>query len=447
MTNPSAPPTARRRAPHGVPRRPSPRAPRLRLTLRAAAVSVALVLGDALTGGEASAAEYPSWDDVLSARSSEATKQGEVTRIQGLIAGLEAETMAARAVAEQRGAEYELAQIAFDAGAAQSQLLEQKAAAAATDAAQNRERAGAIAAQLSRSAGSNLSSALTGDRANADDLLYRLGALSKLTETTSQFYELAEQSRNAAATLSAQADVAEAALAVLRAEAEEALARASEAQREVEASLAEELGRRVELAAQLDVLTQNRAATEADYQAGVLERKRIADEAARAEREAREAAARAGGGGGGGSEVYFSGSGGQGWSSPLPNARVADEYGNRLHPIDRVWRLHAGIDLVSPGGTCGANVYAAAAGTVTFAGSNGGLGNAVTISHGGGRTTVYGHNTTLVVRSGWSVVEGQLIAKAGTTGASTGCHVHFETRLNGVAQNPRDVLAQYGSGF
>ncbi|RFA18267.1 M23 family metallopeptidase [Subtercola boreus] len=439
-------------------RRPGSTRP-LRRLLQAAIVSFALVLGDGLAPEPAGAADYPSWEDDLAARSNEASKQGEITRIRGLIAGLEAETVATRALSEQRGAEYETAQIAFDEGVRLSDELDERAGAAAEEAEASSRRAGALAAQLARSGSSNLSLALLGSKSSgdADALLYQLGALSKLTEQTSQIYEAAAQSRNSAAAIASQAAVAEAALSALRLAAEQALAEASAAQLAVETMLAEEQSRRVELATQLDVLTQNRAVTEADFRAGVLERARIAEERARAEREAREAAERqrgSGGGGGGGgdgsggaSAPIIIGPGGQGWSSPLPSARVTSEYGNRFHPIDAVWRLHAGIDLVSPGGTCGANVYAASAGTVTFAGPNGGLGNAVTINHGGGRTTVYGHNTSLVVRSGWSVVEGQLIAKAGTTGASTGCHVHFETRLNGTAQNPRQVLGQYGAGF
>ncbi|PPF80559.1 peptidase M23 [Subtercola sp. Z020] len=443
---------------HSAPARP--RRP-LRALLQAAVVSFALVLGDALAPEAARAVDYPSWEDVLAARSNEASKQGEIARIQNLISGLEAETVAAQALSEQRGAEYETAQIAFDEGVRVSDELDQKAGEAEAEAAASSQRAGSIAAQLARSGGSNLSIALLGGSGggDADALLYQLGALSKLTEQTSGIYAAAEQSRNSAAAIASQAEVAEAALDGLRIAAEQALAEAAAAQQAVEQMLAEEQSRRVELAAQLDVLVSNRVATEADYQAGVAERARIAAERARAEAEARaaaerERAARGGGGGGGGgggaggeTGPIITGPGGQGWSSPLPNARVTSEFGNRFHPIDAVWRLHAGIDLVSPGGTCGANVYAASAGTVTFAGSNGGLGNAVTISHGGGRTTVYGHNTSLVVRSGWSVVEGQLIAKAGTTGASTGCHVHFETRLNGTAQNPRQVLGQYGTGF
>ncbi|RFA12455.1 hypothetical protein B7R22_15110 [Subtercola boreus] len=430
--------------------------------MQAAAVAFALVLGDGLASESARAVDYPSWEDVLAARSNEASKQGEITRIRGLIAGLEAETVAAQALSEQRGAEYETAQIAFDEGMRRSDELEGKAGEATAEAQASSQRAGALAAQLARSGGSDLSVALLGSSGggDVDALLYQLGALSKLTEQTSQIYELAAQSRNSAAALASQAAMAKSALDVLRVAAEQALAEAAAAQAAVETMLAEEQSRRVELAVQLDVLVSNRAATEADYQAGVVERARIAEEQARAEREARAAAEReraarggsGGSGGGGGSPggspaPIVSGPGGQGWSNPLPNARVSSEFGNRFHPIDAVWRLHAGIDLVSPGGTCGANVYAASAGTVTFAGSNGGLGNAVTINHGGGRTTVYGHNTPLVVRSGWAVAEGQLIAKAGTTGASTGCHVHFETRLNGTAENPRQVLAQYGTGF
>ena len=187
-------------------------------------------------------------------------------------------------------------------------------------------------------------------------------------------------------------------------------------------------------------MQESTAKTVADYEAGVAERKRLEEEAReRARQEAirrAQEAAEAGGGGGGGGPIASV----DGWTSPLASWRVSDEWGQRFHPIFHEWRLHAGIDLVAPGGTCGVPVYAAATGTVTQASYNGGLGNSVTINHGGGLTTVYGHNSSLNVGRGQDVGVGELIAWAGTTGSSTGCHVHFETRVGGVSQNPRNFV-------
>ncbi|MDX6438508.1 MAG: hypothetical protein QOF45_1091 [Gaiellaceae bacterium] len=100
-------------------------------------------------------------------------------------------------------------------------------------------------------------------------------------------------------------------------------------------------------------------------------------------------------------------------------------------------RLHAGIDLAVGVGT---PVVAAAAGTVILAGWLGGYGNLVVIDHGNGMATAYGHNTSVTVGVGQSVSQGQLIAYSGSTGHSTGPHVHFEVRINGTPVDPLGYL-------
>ena len=102
-------------------------------------------------------------------------------------------------------------------------------------------------------------------------------------------------------------------------------------------------------------------------------------------------------------------------------------------------RAHKGIDIGAPKGT---TIYAAASGTVTFAeyGYGGGYGNYLIISHGKGVTTLYGHCTTLLVSAGQQVSQGQAVATVGSTGSSTGNHLHLEIRVNGVAQNPQNYV-------
>ena len=102
-------------------------------------------------------------------------------------------------------------------------------------------------------------------------------------------------------------------------------------------------------------------------------------------------------------------------------------------------RTHKGVDI---GAAKGTPIMAAASGTVTTAqyGYGGGYGNYVIISHGNGIQTLYGHCTTLNVSVGQSVSQGQQIATVGSTGASTGNHLHLEIRINGVAQNPQNYL-------
>lgn len=106
------------------------------------------------------------------------------------------------------------------------------------------------------------------------------------------------------------------------------------------------------------------------------------------------------------------------------------------------WRSrdnHKGIDIAASYGT---SIYAAAAGTVTTAsyGYGGGYGNYIIISHGNGVQTLYGHCSSLCVSQGQKVSQGQLIARVGSTGLSTGNHLHFEVRVNGVAQDPQNYV-------
>ena len=100
-------------------------------------------------------------------------------------------------------------------------------------------------------------------------------------------------------------------------------------------------------------------------------------------------------------------------------------------------RMHEGIDLAVPSGT---PVVASAAGTVIVAGWMGGYGNLVVIDHGNGLATAYGHNTSVAVSYGQTVAQGQLISYSGSTGHSTGPHVHFEVRVNGAPVDPLGYL-------
>ena len=128
-------------------------------------------------------------------------------------------------------------------------------------------------------------------------------------------------------------------------------------------------------------------------------------------------------------------------SRPTPTGRTTLSWPARGVITSRYgWRYrrhHDGIDLASPRGT---PIYAARAGRVAFAGWYYGYGRAVIIAHGGGLTTLYGHASRLVARTGQVVEQGDVIALVGCTGRCTGSHLHFEVRINGRAVNPLPYL-------
>ena len=119
------------------------------------------------------------------------------------------------------------------------------------------------------------------------------------------------------------------------------------------------------------------------------------------------------------------------------SGRRSSGFGMRRHPVLGTTRLHAGIDIAAPTGTA---IRASASGTVVTASSMRGYGNTVIIDHGGGFSTLYGHCSRLYVRTGQRVSQGDRIAAVGSTGLSTGPHLHFEIRINGRPVNPASYL-------
>ncbi len=121
---------------------------------------------------------------------------------------------------------------------------------------------------------------------------------------------------------------------------------------------------------------------------------------------------------------------------PVPSSHVVSSaYGNRPHPISGVYKMHTGVDIGAP---YNAYIVAANGGVVIYAGWQSGYGNTVIIDHGGGTTTLYAHiiSRGILVKKGDRVKAGQNIAKVGSTGYSTGPHLHFEVRENGAHKNP-----------
>jgi len=389
-----------------------------------AVLALALILGTAQT---AAAEEYPSWSDVESARGNEAAAQAKIVQIQALIDGITAEVGAAQDLATLRAAEYETAQTAFDEGTYRAASLQAQADAASQQAAASATQAGRLAVSLSRTGASDLSLSLILEGDNAADLLGKLSSMSKLSERTNQIYDNATRDRNASTAVTAQAVIARDALSDLAIEAETALTEATAAAAALTASLAQQQQNAATLAAQLSVLTEDRAATEADYAKG---------EAARRAAEAAAAAA-----GAAGPSLDSGQLSDQGWALPVAGW-ISDRFGPRPEkPVAGVSDFHSGTDLAAG---CGRGVYAATGGTVIYAGWLGSYGNWVLIDHGNGVQTGYAHNSTVLVREGQTVAAGANISLVGTTGASSGCHLHFEVRVDGARIDPQPFMSARG---
>ena len=123
---------------------------------------------------------------------------------------------------------------------------------------------------------------------------------------------------------------------------------------------------------------------------------------------------------------------------PLPGYSPGSAYGWRMHPIFHEMRFHAGEDIGAPSGT---PILAADSGVATVIPDNGnGYGNYIMINHGGGRVTLYAHMSAFAISGGATVTQGQVIGYVGSTGNSTGPHLHFEVRVNGVTTDPKQYF-------
>ncbi|GAA1705079.1 hypothetical protein GCM10009808_23820 [Microbacterium sediminicola] len=387
------------------------------------------------------AESYPSWEDVEAAKASEAAKAAEVTKIEGLINTLTAEVAAAQAEAQRTSDEFYEAQQAFFDAAKRADDLQAQADEQAALALESAQKAGRIAAQLYRDGGDDTALELffSGSAATADDLLARLGTMDKLLERNQTVYAEAVTARDTAQSLSDQAEAARAERDRLQQEAEAKMVAAQEAAVAAQTALDNQNAHLDDLEAQLAALKDDTAATVAGYEAGVEARRKAAEAAAAAAAAAAAKAAEEAANNGGG--VVSS----SGWCRPSGGWRSAG-YGPRTVICSGGYctnPFHYGVDLASGWRT---PIYAAQTGQVTYAGWNGSYGNYIRIDHGGGIGTGYAHidNGALYVGYGSWVGAGQVIAGVGTTGASTGYHLHFEVYQNGYPINPIDYLAARG---
>lgn len=386
-------------------------------TLSATALVLALAVAPE---GPAYADEYPTWEEVQEARKDVAAAEAKVKEIQEILAGLEREAAEAEQEAARLGEIYYEALYELDEATYQQAQLQAQADDAAATAEESRLQAGQFVAELARVGGADLTATLFISGDDATELLSRIGYAAKIAEQTDGIYARALADRNAAQSLTDQAEVAREIREELQLESEAAFDAATGAALRAYDAVEAQYENSARLEAQLAVLVEQREATEEDYQKGVI---------ARAQ-----------------SEIAGMIDPGQisasGWARPS-GGYISSHYGPRIHPIYGIARLHAGIDLATP---CGRPVYAANSGRISYSGWLGTSGNFIRVTHSDGYTTGYAHlqSGSLYVKLGETVVTGQLIARIGTTGGSTGCHLHLETRKNMVSQDPYPFFLNRG---
>ena len=396
-------------------RLPSDRAARV-IASGAAILLVFAGLASLDTATASSHIEYPTWNDVAAARASEAATKQEIAKLQALLQQLKSELAAAQADEQRKGEIFNKAQDAYDQQTVVASDLRSQADKAEAEATRAFATAAQLIAEIAKSGDQDLTAALLAKGGDAASLLYRLSMLDQLSNRSDSIYTNALILKNTASALSDQAKVAEAKLAELSAAAQAAYEEARLASERAADALAAQTAHQAQLEAQLSVLTEKREATEKDYQAGLV----------------------AQWGSGAAGEVSASG-----WARPVAGY-ISSPFGMRFHPVFKVWRLHNGVDVAGQG--CGAPIFATHAGTVTYAGANGTLGNYIQIEHGDGTSSGYGHIIAggILVRYGEEVSPGQQIARVGTTGASTGCHLHFIIRVGGQPIDPIPFLRNQG---
>ncbi len=396
-------------------------------------VMCSMVIGATAFGsaGVANATNYPSYADVVNARSSEAAKQAEIAVINQLIVDLANRAAATASAAAQAGNAADIAQSKYDGAVIQAANLETKATEGRTAAERSRREAGKLAAMLAESGASDLSASIFFSGTRADSLLSGLGLASIVHDQSAGVYAKAVQDERQAGVLTNQANRAKDALRALADASQVALQAAAIAAQAAAAALSDQQSHQLELDAQLTALTAATATAETDYAAAIAAAVAAAAAAAASARQAAPAVA---------AGAVTS----AGWTRPSAG-HISSPYGYRIDPYNGVYQLHEGTDL-APG--CNSPIYAAHSGTVVLAGPYGGYGNYIRIRNSGDSSyeTAYGHivNGGILVQIGEQVSVGQNIARIGSTGMSTGCHLHFEIHHNGATQDPVPFLRAQG---
>ncbi len=424
--------------------------PSLRSRLLAIGALVGLV-GSILAYAPPALAEskYPSWDEIEEAKEDESAKQAEIENVTNLISALTDDYLAAQADADEKLTEYNDALNAYSDGLTEYQQLSAQAESANTQAEESRKRAGALIAQMYRTNGTDMSlQLLLSGGSEAQDLLYKLSALGKITDTNYQIYQDAISDANLADSLARDAQVAADELAELEAQAKDLYDQAVAAQETAQAALEEQEENKDRLYEQLASLEDTTAELIAEREEGIKKekeeeaarkKKAAAEAAAKKKKEEEEAAAAAAaaannssssGSSSSGSSSSGSSSSGSSSGTTAPTSSgswVTPTYGYISSGYDyrgiyTTNGFHNGSDIANK---CGTPIYSVSSGTVVYAGYEPYGAMDIVISYGNGVYIEYAHMQAMYVSKGQSVSKGQYIADMGATGQSTGCHLHL----------------------
>lgn len=389
----------------------------------AASRTIALVAGAALAvtvsvqpAIAAPAADFPSWSDVQAAKRDEASARAQLKTLNANIAAAQQEVDRTQAEAEARGTAYAEAQQAYDEQSMITLNVKSQAEAAQAEADQARLESRQLIANLAKQGGGgDLTAGLLGDTGGAEGYLYRIGTMQKVTQHSDAVYANAVQLQKTATSLAEQELIEEAKLEELKADAQAKFELAQEAAIAAQQQYDALQEAKAKAEALVAFLTDRREVTERDYQEGLRQKW----------------------GSGAAGEVSATG-----WARPAAG-RITSNFGWRIDPINGSRAYHSGVDLA---GGCGIPIYAAHAGTVVYAGWYGTWGNYIRIEHGNGYNTGYAHIMPggIGVHIGQEVGPGQLIARVGTTGHSTGCHLHFIVRSGETLIDPVPFMRNQG---
>ena len=292
-------------------------------------------------------------------------------------------------------------------------------------------------------------------------VLFKASSFADLLDRIAMIEEIAEADKRRLDEMSVAANEVKAAMADLQlqlGEQEEAIAELTEAaqvQEEKRVQAEELLNKLVAKGAEFEAMMDESEAAQDELLQEIAAKEKEFDQAKYREwlatsvvtTKATQAATKpsgggnSGGGSGGGNSGGGSGGGGQtsssGWLTPVSGYRITSVFGMRWHPVHGGYRMHNGVDMACSQGT---PIYATRSGQVTTATYEKNAGYYVSINHGDGFSSVYMHMTHYVVKSGTYVSQGQLIGYVGSTGASTGPHLHFGISYNGTYVNPMKYI-------